>query len=135
MLDIYDVFESFIELQCNTDASIVQTPQYLDPSLLLYDFKDDLETDLRNTEELINKNLGNKIEIVSDNGKKYWVDHKDTLNWFKYIEKYVKNTKINYSHFNRWLIYRKKSDELWNQNFNEYFKNYQIENDELIRVR
>ena len=53
LFDIYDVFESFIELKCSVDASIVQTPQYLDPSLLLYDFKDDVEKDLRRTEDLI----------------------------------------------------------------------------------
>ena len=134
MLDIYDVFESFIDLQCNTDASIVQTPQYLDPSLLMYDFKDELENDLRKTEELITKNLNNRIETISDKGKRYWVDHKDTLEWFKYIESYVKNTKISYSHFNRWLIYRKKSDELWGQNFNDFFNKYQIENNELMRI-
>lgn len=135
MLDIYDVFESFIDLQCSTDASIVQTPQYLDPSLLMYDFKDDLEKDLRKTEDLIKKNLDNRIEIQFKNGRKYWVDHNLTLKWFQYIEDYVKQTKIKYSHFNRWLIYRKKSDEIWKQNFNDYFQNYQIEDNELIRVK
>ena len=37
--------------------------------------------------------------------------------------------------FNRFLIYRKKSDEIWNQDFNDYFENYQIENNELVRVK
>lgn len=135
MLDIYDVFESFIELGCSTDASIVQTPQYLDPSLLLYDFKSDVEKDLRKTEDLIKRNLDNMVVNEFKNGRKYWVNHKHTLKWFKYIEDYVKNTKISYTNFNRWLIYRKKSDEIWGQNFNDYFRNYQIENNELIRVK
>ena len=54
--------------------------------------------------------------------------------WFDYIVDYVTNTKIKYKHFNRFLVYRKKSDEIWKQNFNDYFVNYQIEDDELIRV-
>jgi len=48
---------------------------------------------------------------------------------------YVKNTKLTYAQFNRFLIYRKKSDEIWKQDFNNYFQNYQIEDDELVRVK
>ena len=136
MFDIYDVFESFIDLQCNTDASIVQTPQYLDPSLILHDFREETEKDLRRTEELIEKNFEHKIKRVSKkNGKVYWVNHRDTMRWFRYIVDYVKSTKSSYNNFNRWLIYRKKSDEIWNQNFNDHFLNYQIEDDELVRVK
>ena len=49
--------------------------------------------------------------------------------WFNYVTNYVMNTKINYNQFNRFLVYRKKSDEIWGQDFNDYFENYQIEND------
>ena len=124
MMDIYDVFDSFYELDLNFDASIVQTPQYLDPSLLLYDFYDETMKDIERTYELINKREKGNLE-KSDHSKY----------WFDYIVDYVKNTKISYKHFNRFLIYRKKSDELWNQNFNDYFENYQIKDDELIRVK
>ena len=37
MLDIYDVFESFISLEASVNISIVQSPKYLDPSLILLD--------------------------------------------------------------------------------------------------
>tara|TARA_A100001388_G_C28717033_1_gene474356 strand:+ start:25 stop:399 length:375 start_codon:yes stop_codon:yes gene_type:complete len=124
MLDIYDVFDSFYELDLNFDASIVQTPQYLDPSLLLYDFYDETMKDIERTYELIVKR--EKGDSEKSDFSKYW---------FNYIVDYVKNTKISYKHFNRFLIYRKKSDELWNQNFNDYFENYQIKDDELIRVK
>jgi len=55
--------------------------------------------------------------------------------WLDYIVHYVKNTKLSYNNFNRFLIYRKKSDEIWGQNFNDYYDNYQIENNELVRVK
>ena len=118
MFDIYDVFDSFFSLNCFFDASIVQTPQYLDPSLIFHEYKEETIDDIKKTDELIskyNKNL-------------------NARHWFNYIVNYVMNTKISYNHFNRWLIYRKKSDEIWGQNFNDYFKNYQIVDNELVRV-
>ena len=124
MLDIYDVFDSFYDLNLNFDASIVQTPQYLDPSLILYDFYDETMKDIEKTYELIEKRQKNP-EGKSDYSKY----------WFNYIVDYVKQTKISYNNFNRFLIYRKKSDEIWNQDFNDYFENYQIENNELVRVK
>mgnify|MGYP003319075904 CR=1 FL=1 len=119
MFDLYDVFDSFFRLDCHFDASIVQTPQYLDPSLIFHEFKEETLKDISKTDELITKN-NNKLK------SRYW---------FNYIINYIKNTKINYHHFNRFLIYRKKSDEIWKQNFNDYFQNYQIEDNELIRVK
>ena len=50
--------------------------------------------------------------------------------------KYIKSFKPRYHEYNRFLIYRKKSDIIWDQNFNDYFQNYQIdEHNELIRVK
>ena len=66
-----------------------------------------------------------KQDLMVGNGSRKWLD---------YIVDYVKNTKISYNHFNRWLIYRKKSDKIWKQNFNQYFKKYQIIDDNLVRV-
>lgn len=118
MLDIYDIFESFLELNIGFDCSIVQSPLYLDPSLIMYDFKNETLCDISRTYDLINKYSKRKTTA------EYWLD---------YIVDYVTKTKIGYQHYNRWLIYRKKSDQIWNQNFNNFFKNYYIENNELKR--
>ena len=134
MLDIYDIFDSILDLYPPTtkpnseiqfDASIVQTPKYINPSLIMYDFPEETEKDIRKTYELIEKKDMSGHELYDRLSKK----------WLDYIVNYVKQTKLSYSHFNRFLIYRKKSDEIWGQNFNEYFDNYQIEDDELIRVK
>jgi hypothetical protein len=123
ILDIYDVFESILSLNCNLDASLVQTPQYINPSILKYDFKDDVLKDFNKTEEMLNKSKSKVIE--GTRGARYWL---------KYIFDYIDNTKLDYSHYNRFLVYRKKSDQIWNQNFNDYFVNYQIDDNELVRV-
>ena len=134
MLDLYDIFDSILDLYPPTDkpnseiqfnASIVQTPKYINPSLIMYDFAEETEHDIKKTYELIEKKdmTGN---ILYERQAKIWLD---------YILHYVKNTKISYNNFNRFLIYRKKSDEIWGQNFNDYYDNYQIENNELVRVK
>ena len=86
----------------------------------MFDYEKETLKDLNETEEYIDKYIG-----PFNYNAKYWFD---------YILDYVTNTKIKYKHFNRFLVYRKKSDEIWKQNFNDYFVNYQIEDDELIRV-
>ena len=121
ILEFKDLFESFHLLNCNFDASIVQTPQYINPSILMHDFKKETEKDFLETEKFIVNNIG--------------PHRKNAKHWFDYIVNYVKNTKIKYRNFNRFLVYRKKSDEIWGQNFNDYFENYQIEDDELVRVK
>ena len=49
------------------------------------------------------------------------------------IEKYIFNHSTPYRDFNRFLIYIKKTDEIWNQNFNDFFTQFKITNGELIR--
>ena len=121
VLEIEDVFKSFYELNCYMDASIVQTPKYINPSLIMHEFEEETLKDLERTNDFIIKNLGSK---------KYYFKK-----WFDYMVNYIKNTKLDYHQYNRFLIYRKKSDEIWKQNFNDYFQNYQIEDNELIRVK
>ena len=123
MLDIYDVFDSFLELECNFDASLVQTPKYLDPTLLFLDFRKETMNDLERTRTMLEKNES-----------RYVKRHRGAMFWFDYIVDYVTKFKPKYREFNRWLVYRKKSDEIWGQNFNDYFQNYKIEDDELVRV-
>lgn len=122
MLDIYDVIDSFIELNCFFDASIVQTPFYLDPSLIMLEYKEETLMDFKKTYDLLDKHPYHKIEKLG----KFWLD---------YIYDYVSSYKPKYKNYNRWLVYRKKSDKIWNQNFNDFFLNYQIVDDELVRVR
>ncbi len=87
----------------------------------MHEYDKDTLKDFEKTNEFIMKNLG---------PEKY-----NFKKWFDYIFDYVTNTKLPYNNFNRFLIYRKKSDEIWGQRFNDYFKNYQIADNELIRVK
>ena len=119
VLEIEDVFTSFYELECDMDASIVQTPKYINPSIIMHDYEKETLKDFEKANEFIMKYLG---------PEKY-----NFKKWFDYIFDYVTNTKLPYNNFNRFLIYRKKSDDIWEQNFNDYFINYKIDDGELIR--
>ena len=87
----------------------------------MFDFEKETIKDFQDTEDFILQNIGP-------------FDFK-AKHWFDYIVNYVKNTKLTYAQYNRFLIYRKKSDEIWKQDFNNYFQNYQIEDDELVRIK
>ena len=121
IMDLYDVFDSFFELNCSFDASIVQTPKYINPSIIMFDFEKETLSDFEKIEYML-KNNKSKFKLKA-------------MKWFRYMTDYVKNTKLSYNNFNRFLVYRKKTDEIWGQNFNDYFQNYQIEDNELIRVK
>ena len=86
IMEIYDLFESFFELNCSFDASILQTSKYINPSIIMFDFEKETLKDFQTTEDLINRS-----------GKNY--KHK-AMKWFQYITDYVKNTKLNYNQFN-----------------------------------
>jgi len=124
ILDLYDVFDSMLELDTNLDSSIVQTPPYINPSLLMHDFKDYVLKDFEKT-----------FDLIDESKSKFAYGKRSARYWLKYIFDYISKTKLPYHNFKRFLVYRKKSDEIWKQNFNDYFVNYQIENNELIRVK
>ena len=76
MMDFYNIWESFLSLDVDGyDASIVQTPVYLDPSLIMYDFGDEIQEEIDRTKELV---AGTDAE---------W--------WVYYIEDYVKKRKYH----------------------------------------
>ena len=123
ILDLYDVFDSMLELDCHLDASIVQSPPYINPSTLMHKFKEEVLGDFEKT-----------FDMLFDSNSKYIEGERGAKAWLKYIFDYILKTNIDEKQYNKFLGYRKKSDEIWQQNFNDYFKNYQIVNNELVRA-
>jgi len=115
IMDIENIIDSFSELELDEyNASIVQVPRYLNPSLLNHDFKkyvfDDLETTYDYTR-------GNKSLIKTIN----------------FIKKYVYNNNFDYRYFNAFKVFSKKIDKLTNKSFNDHFKKYKIMENNLVR--
>ena len=153
LLDIKNIYNSLFDLDFNTiKTSIVQTPSYINPSILMTDFKNDLRKDFDSVIKTIHiehqkrvKDIKNSKNLNSYNPTKcssiflkdaenfVFTDLKSTLWYLKNIEKYIFNHSTTYRDYNRFLIYIKKTDEIWNQNFNDFFTQFKITNGELIR--
>jgi len=121
ILDIKNVFESMLSLDLIFDASIVQTPKYINPSILNYDFFTVINEDFDEVMNYINSKLIGKKKM-------------DAIHWFNYIKKYTNETKIGYKHYNRFLVYIQKTDKIWECDFNNFYQNYRMINGELERI-
>ena len=121
LMDIHNVFESFLLLDVDwIDASIVYTPPYINPSIMMFDFENDVLTDIEKTYAMIKQN-GNQLERCA-------------LEAVDLIKEYIINHKPSYKDYETFLVYIKKSDKLWKQKFNNYMKNYKYINNKIVRV-
>ena len=121
LMDIHNVFESFLLLDIDwIDASIVYTPPYINPSIMMFDFENDVLNDIEKTYAMIKQN-GNQLERCA-------------LEAVDLIKEYIINHKPSYKDYETFLVYIKKSDKLWKQKFNNYMKNYKYINNKIVRV-
>ena len=116
------------------------------------DFKNDLRKDFDSVIETIHiehqkrvKDIKNNKSLNSYNPTKcssifvesadnfLFTDLKSSLWYLKNIENYVFTHSSPYRDFNRFLIYLKKTDEIWNQNFNDYYTQFKFIDGELVR--
>ena len=116
------------------------------------DFRNDLREDFDSVIKTIYiehqkrvKDIKNNKSLKSYNPKKcssifvegadnfLFMDLKSSLWYLKNIEKYIFTHSSPYRDFNRFLIYIKKTDEIWNQNFNDYYTQFKFVDGELIR--
>jgi len=121
MLDFYNIWESFLELDVDGySASIVQSPAYLDPSLVMFDFENEIREEIDRTKELVAHNP-------------------EAKKWVNYIDDYVSSENLSsvtaYRNYNSFLLYVKETDKLWNQNFNDFYTDWKMEEGELICLK
>jgi MoaA/NifB/PqqE/SkfB family radical SAM enzyme len=144
MMDIENVFESLLTLDFDwINSSIVYTPRYINPSLIRYHFKDEILQDLDETEKKINQIFKNRLDNFEESKKlRTWSeDHKifsdihSAKISLKNIKNYVFNTSLDYSNYKSFLKYIEKTDTIWGQNFNDYFKKFQFINGNVERVK
>jgi MoaA/NifB/PqqE/SkfB family radical SAM enzyme len=132
VMDIQNVFESLLSLDIDEfHASLVYTPEYLNPTILMLHFKDDVLTDIENTYAWLQQypigNLKNEALDSLHKIKTYVTTHKpaSTDKWPNGID----------SHYKSFMHYITVSDKLWKQNFNDYITNYKYNNNEITRIR
>ena len=142
LMDLPNIFESMLTLDVQTiDASIVFTPEYLNPAIMMFEFSNEVLIDLEKCRNIITQ----RKQYLHANLEKYKqkYGYVDKLNHFNQIEsayksidrieQYVLNHKPEYKHWESFNLYRKKIDILWKKNFNDAIVNYYIDVDGKIK--
>ena len=131
IMDIQNVFESLLSLDIDEfHASLVYTPEYLNPTILMLHFKDSVLTDIENTyawlEQYPNGNLKNEALDGLNKIKTYITTHKPltSVKWPNSID----------DHYKAFIHYIAVSDKLWKQNFNDYIVNYKYNDNKITRI-
>jgi MoaA/NifB/PqqE/SkfB family radical SAM enzyme len=145
IMEIQDVFAGFLSLGCDwLSSSIVYTPDYLNPSLMMLEYSDKVLEDLDAARsyvfELEKDRIKNLKEtqhmrnFIGDINKPLWSDICSSVSAIENIRTYVTNKQPDPKHYEALMVYIRKSDEIWKQNFNNYVVNYKYVDGKIERV-
>lgn len=123
IMEIKDVFEGFLTLDVDyIDSSIIFTPDYLNPALMISHFRDETLNDIEETEKYIRQ---------SDSARP--TAKISAIGALENIKKYILNNTTSPEHWEAFKVYIRKTDSIWKQDFNNHIQNYKIVNGEIIR--
>ena len=123
VMEIQDTFSGLLTLDIDwINSSIVFTPDYLNPALMLRHFENETFYDIEQTKQyIINLRDIKRTKKIS------------ALEALENIKKYIINHNTQESHWNAFKVYIKKSDTIWKQNFNDHIQNYRYTDGEIVR--
>lgn len=125
IMEIKDIFAGFLTLNANyINNSIIFTPDYLNPALMMLHFREQTLQDIAETKEYIKT-------LVAPNLKNS--TRRSALQSVENIEKYILNHCAEQKHWEAFKVYIRKSDSIWKQNFNDHIQNYKYIDGEIIR--
>ena len=116
IMQFKDTMEGFLSLECDMiDASIIFTPDYLNPSIMMLHFEEETRQELDDTCKML------------DAYSKHRVDVHMVRNAADKLRQYIKNHNPTEAHWVAFKEYVKKTDVIWKQDFNDYFTNYKLD--------
>ncbi len=140
IMDIENVIESLLELNLNAiNCSIVYTPRYINPAIMMRHFSKEVIEDLESTREIIKhiesvRYLDDPKKHRSWNGQVF-SDIRSALQGIDNIEEYVTNYKHTVEKdWEGFLHYSKKMDKLWKKDFNKHFIKYKRKDGKMNRI-
>ena len=140
IMEIKDVFEGFLTLDCNyIDSSIIYTPTYLNPALMMRDFADEVLQDIKDTEDMIDRVNKDRLNNIEESKKLHsfnlgtWTDIEGAYRALKNIKDYITNSKTESKDWEAFKAYIKKTDMIWKQNFNDHVTNYKFNGANIVR--
>jgi MoaA/NifB/PqqE/SkfB family radical SAM enzyme len=142
IMDIENIFASFLKLDIECiDSSIVYTPRYINPAIMMLKFKEQVLEDIQKTYKMIDDELTRRMtDFARYKRLRSWEDHRKEFRDIRTarkslqaIEDYVRNTKAEEEHWEAFKIYIRKSDALWSHNFNDFMVKYKFVDGDIIR--
>lgn len=136
IMDLPNIFKSFFELDVKIiESSIVFTPEYLNPAIMMFEFKHEVLQDIGEVREIIKKERHKRRrqwEVYKHrrsylSGNDDWEDLRSAEESIDRIIKYVVNHKPEYKDWEAFKVYRRKIDRLFNKQFNSAMKYYQVD--------
>ena len=143
LLDLENIFESFLSLDVDTiNLGMVYTPKYLNPAVMCVEFREHVIEDINATRELLLREQQRRMDNFEESQKlRAWKpklnrfnDIHMALHTLKELEIYVLNHKTTSNYWEDFLVYIRKTDEIWKHNFNDYMKKYKFENNRIRRA-
>lgn len=141
IMEIKDVFEGFLSLDCNfIDSSIIYTPTYLNPALMMQNFEKEVLQDIKETEDMIDRINKERLANIDESKKLHsfnigtWTDIEGAYRALKHIKDYITNNVTAPKDWAAFKVYVRKTDQLWKQNFNDHITNYKFDGKEIVRI-
>tara|TARA_B100002003_G_scaffold241634_1_gene263581 strand:- start:8 stop:931 length:924 start_codon:yes stop_codon:yes gene_type:complete len=141
IMDIENVFESILSLDIDEfHVSLVQSPEYLNPAIMMLHFKDAVLKDIEKTHTIIEQYKNKKMDSTNLIGN----IQNEAFNELNKIKTYITNHTPKQSdkwphgingHYKSFMAYINISDKLWKQNFNDYITNYKYKNNSITRIK
>ena len=144
LMEIKDAMLNFLELDIHyINASIIYTPSYLNPSVMMIKHRNKVLNDIEETRNeilMLDKERRRNVEQTKNllsfhhptPDYPVWGDIVGALDSLEKIRKYVLNHQSKKTEWNSFMKYIEKTDILWKQNFNDYFENYKFLNNEVV---
>jgi len=145
LMEFEDVMRGFLSLELDyINCSIVYTPAYLNPSVMMLKFRGPTLNEIENARNAVikidkerRKNILTTKEMynyVWDEEIKYgwWTDITSALQAIEQVREYVMKHQATNKDYQALLKYIPKSDALWNQNFNDHIQRFKFVDGELV---
>ncbi len=113
IMQFKDVLQGLIDLECDyIDYSIIYTPDYLNPALMMLHFGEQTLKELNSAIGLLTTYSSKRSDIFI------------AYQGVKSIRKYITKHKVYEKEWIAFKEYIKKTDLIWKQDFNHFFTNY-----------
>ena len=139
IMEFEDVMRGFLSLECDyINCSIVYTPAYLNPSVMMLKFRGPTLNEIENARNavikikqerrrniLTTKQMYNYVwdEELKDG---YWKDIESALTAIEQVREYVLKHHSVQKDYESLLKYIAKTDTIWKQNFNDHVERFKF---------